>query len=487
MGRTSLIGVVATGIFLMTSAQALAVTVTLGRPTADLTVTGTTLVGCYMTTNCTQSLAQLAVIETGAAARAPADGKVVAWRVLGSKSGSSDAFVCPRVFHAAGSGQYTGGGQTPDPTSTCFQGNNPHLDGSTNALVQSIPIGIGDYVGVDVGTSNGSAVVAKTAPLGSSLATFVPELFGTPTTPTETDSFELMFNADVELDAPQITDAKPLSGPSAGGTSVTINGQHLASASAVTFGGTHGVITSNTNHQIVVTAPAHTGGDAPLQVSTPGGTASAGSFHYKVAPTITSVSPASGPASGGKAVTITGSHLSDATRVSFGATPSSTFSGNDTKILAIAPPHAPGLVDVRVTTPSGVSSTSSADRFRFTAVDKTPPVIRHLAVRPSTFKPANVGGPVVARVGGKVSYRLSERARVKFTVEKRRKKHHKIVWKHVKGSFSRNRPAGRDAFTFTARIAGHALKRGSYRLVAVARDRAGNRSARARAAFKVKP
>jgi len=56
---------------------------------------------------------------------------------------------------------------------------------------------------------------------------------------------------------PSVVSVSPSSGPSAGGTTVTITGLSLDCASAVNFGGVAGTIVSNTATQIVVTSPAH--------------------------------------------------------------------------------------------------------------------------------------------------------------------------------------------------------------------------------------
>src|SRR5207248_630505 len=80
------------------------------------------------------------------------------------------------------------------------------------------------------------------------------------------------------------------------------------------------------------------------------------------APTVTVVDPA-GPLSGGTVVTITGAGLSGATAVAFGGAPAGFTVNSDTSITAVAPPGAAGPVDVTVTTPGGTSAASPADVF----------------------------------------------------------------------------------------------------------------------------
>jgi hypothetical protein len=85
-------------------------------------------------------------------------------------------------------------------------------------------------------------------------------------------------------------------------------------------------------------------------------------------PSVTGISPSSGPLSGGSTVTITGSGFTGATSVSFGGTVNATGAmtvNSDTSITVTAPSHLAGTVDVTVTTASGTSTTSSADTFTY--------------------------------------------------------------------------------------------------------------------------
>jgi len=85
-------------------------------------------------------------------------------------------------------------------------------------------------------------------------------------------------------------------------------------------------------------------------------------------PTVTGISPSSGYATGGTLVTITGTALTGATAVKFGATDAASFStGSDTQATATSPAGLIGqTVDITVTTPGGTSAVSSADQFSYT-------------------------------------------------------------------------------------------------------------------------
>ena len=74
------------------------------------------------------------------------------------------------------------------------------------------------------------------------------------------------------LPSPVVTGISPSSGAAAGGTSVTITGTDLGSATAVHFGSNAATIVSNTSTQIVATSPAGSTGTVDVTVTTPYGT-----------------------------------------------------------------------------------------------------------------------------------------------------------------------------------------------------------------------
>ncbi len=90
-------------------------------------------------------------------------------------------------------------------------------------------------------------------------------------------------------------------------------------------------------------------------------------------PSITSVSPASGPVPGGTPVTITGTGFTGASAVKFGAIAAASYTvNNETQITASTPASTgPGTVDVTVTTAVGTSAISAADQFTYVTVAQT--------------------------------------------------------------------------------------------------------------------
>jgi len=112
------------------------------------------------------------------------------------------------------------------------------------------------------------------------------------------------------------------------------------------------------------------------------------------APAVTGISPSSGPAAGGTAVTVTGSNLSGGS-VSFGVTPATGVSCAATSCTAISPAGS-GTVGVTVTTSGGTSAAGTAGQFTYQA---TPPP-GNLVPNPgfeSAGVPADHWGSTVAR------------------------------------------------------------------------------------------
>lgn len=172
---------------------------------------------------------------------------------------------------------------------------------------------------------------------------------------------------------PTVTSVSPSQGSTAGGTSVTITGTNLSDVTSVRFGGTAGGITSKTSTQIVATSPAGSAGTVDITVTSPGGTsATNGSdqFTYVNVPTVSGVSPNSGPTGGGMTVTISGSNfVAGSTTVKFGSSAATGVSVSSASTLtAVAPAGAAGTVDITVTTAVGTSATGPGDQYTYTAV-----------------------------------------------------------------------------------------------------------------------
>jgi YVTN family beta-propeller protein len=171
---------------------------------------------------------------------------------------------------------------------------------------------------------------------------------------------------------PVVTGVSPSKGPLTGGNVVTVTGSNLVGATTVTFGTNAATGVSCTATSCTVTAPAGTAGAVDVQVTTPGGispTSSSDRYTYTAAPIVTAISPTAGPLTAGTVVTVTGSNLTGATKVTFGSGHSATgVSCSATSCTVTAPAGTAGAVDVQVTTPTGTSATSAADKYTYTAV-----------------------------------------------------------------------------------------------------------------------
>src|SRR5262249_10850487 len=150
-------------------------------------------------------------------------------------------------------------------------------------------------------------------------------------------------------------------------------GSGFTGATDVKFGGTSAAFTVVSDNAIVATAPAGAAGVVDVRVTTYGGTSAAtAADHYTYAaaplPQVTSPSASSGGPGGGDVVTISGSSSTRVPGVTWGGVPAASFVvRSDGEVRAVAPPHAAGDVDVRVSTAAGVSATSAADRFTYLA------------------------------------------------------------------------------------------------------------------------
>jgi sugar lactone lactonase YvrE len=99
-------------------------------------------------------------------------------------------------------------------------------------------------------------------------------------------------------------------------------------------------------------------------------------------PTVTGIAPATGPGSGGTAVTITGTHFYSGATVSFGSTAATNATVVSLTSMTAASPAGSSSVDVTVTTGAGTSGASGADTFTYASADVTTTAV---AVSPTTI------------------------------------------------------------------------------------------------------
>ncbi len=202
--------------------------------------------------------------------------------------------------------------------------------------------------------------------------------------------------------APTVTSFTPTSGPATGGTVVTITGTNFATGATVHFGGVLASgITLVSSTQLRATTPAGTAGARSVQVTNTNGLSAtpAAQFTYTATsggPTITSVSPSSGPIAGGTTITITGANyvLGAGGEIRVGGVVATGIAYiSSTQLRAVTPASTAGARDVLVRNPNGVTATLTGG-FTYTAPASTPTLT---SVAPSSGSTA--GGTTITLTG----------------------------------------------------------------------------------------
>ncbi len=163
---------------------------------------------------------------------------------------------------------------------------------------------------------------------------------------------------------PTVTSVSPASGTTNGGTSITIVGTAFQTGASVSLGG---VLATNVSVQssttITTSTPSHAAGAVSVVVTNPdsqSGTLPNG-YTYTVgnpSPTVTGITPSTGPTSGGTFVTIAGTSFVNGAGVSIGGSPTTSVTVvSATSITASTPAHAAGAANVVVTNSDGQSGT----------------------------------------------------------------------------------------------------------------------------------
>jgi hypothetical protein len=224
-----------------------------------------------------------------------------------------------------------------------------------------------------------------TLPPGLTIGSHSGSITGTPTTAgtyavtitaTDTGGFtghaSFTWTITSPANGPTVLTLSHTSGPAAGGQRVRITGTNLRGATEVLFGSTPGIRPhwNRKGTKLVVKTPAELAGTVDVRVVTPNGTSSitpADRYTF-VGPSVTGVSPNSGPAAGGgRMVKISGTDFKGTSEVRFGGTTTTfTVNAKGTLITASVPAGTPGTVNIEVTTPGGTSAATPADDYTYT-------------------------------------------------------------------------------------------------------------------------
>lgn len=167
------------------------------------------------------------------------------------------------------------------------------------------------------------------------------------------------------------------------GTVTELHGGPFVNVRQVTVGGVPAVFSVLTSGVLRIQVPRvptsaliPAAGDplwvtAPVQVIDAYGRSAAVATQYFDAPSVkaavmtAAAGEPSGLTTGGTQLRIFGHNIVGQVSVYFGDTPATsvTLDGSTVFATVTAPPHAPGAVDIRITTPAGTSAVTSADRF----------------------------------------------------------------------------------------------------------------------------
>ena len=191
------------------------------------------------------------------------------------------------------------------------------------------------------------------------------------------------YRTDLLSVAPMVSGVSPTDGSIAGGTQVTVSGSCFAPNSRFFFGNAEASVSQCSTMQCSVYSPASTFASSVDVIANTAGvassTASADLFTYD-GPQITSVTPASGPITGGTYVTVSGSGFPQFDGLMFSLNPVMTlFFGAARTVpqceftwctLLTPPALNPGDVDVVATAFGAASAPSPGAVFTYTAKPK---------------------------------------------------------------------------------------------------------------------
>lgn len=291
-------------------------------------------------------------------------GKTATTSFLADQAGTF-IFLCDQPACGVGHSQMEGNfvvqtATLPAPTISGFQPTTGTTAGGTAVTITGTNFQSGATV--KFGSVSASSVNVQSPT--SIIATAPAQAAGAATiTVTNPDNQSVTANGfTYVVPAPSIASLSPSTGPSNGGTVVTISGANFQSGAAVTFGAraaqSVNITSSGTIIAITPPAPASEEQGVPVDVTVtnPDGLSATKTqaFQYTSAPlSISIVSPASGPSAGGTLVSISGSGFTSAlagATVKFGGIAGTELHVTDAATLTVkTPAHANGTVDVAIT------------------------------------------------------------------------------------------------------------------------------------------
>lgn len=246
----------------------------------------------------------------------------------------------------------------PAPTITSLLPNRGSTKGHTNVIINGtnfqsgIAVRFGDVAALDVDRTSANNLIAETPPQAAGVVNVVV------TNPDGQSATRNSAYTYVEPE-PQVLSVSPDNGPTAGGTNITVHGVDFKSGATVKIGSRSALnvvfLSATTLSAVTPIGPADVMSTKSEDVTVTNPDARSGTNDNAFTWTrgnaaLTSVSPASSVTTGGTIVTITGRGFTTALpmTVHFGGVAATILGIDATTVIAMAPPHAAGVVDVAV-------------------------------------------------------------------------------------------------------------------------------------------
>jgi hypothetical protein len=199
---------------------------------------------------------------------------------------------------------------------------------------------------------------------------------------------------------PVVSAVTPAQGSTFGGSAITITGAHFLSGATVRIGAKNALgVTVRSETEITARTPEKEAGAYEVSVSDANGTSKGGPKFTYIAPpppTVTALSPAEGPTSGGNLIAITGTHFTSGATVKIGGkTALGLTVRSETELTVKAPEKEAGSYELTVADAYGTSK--GGPRYTYVAYVA---VAKTAAVKVSCAAGKSCSGTVTLAISG---------------------------------------------------------------------------------------
>lgn len=167
----------------------------------------------------------------------------------------------------------------------------------------------------------------------------------------------------------------PTQGPVTGGTVVTLTGTGFQTGASVNFGSVQSTaVTVASSSQINALTPAESSGTVAVTVNDSDGQSASlpSAFTFTSGPSVSGISPDSGPVTGGTTVTVLGSGFQSGANVEFGGLAATSVTlVSSTELQAVSPASTGGTVSIAVTNTDSQTTTLASAYTYFHIVGLT--------------------------------------------------------------------------------------------------------------------